>query len=341
MNITKTTTGLMWALAFATLPLLAGCRNTNAQNTAPTAPAETPAQRHHHYKASIDEDKYPLNAKQARAKSPAHVAAMQKVGYPAMSGEGRLLQRSFYATSFNATHNQANWVMWMLTPDMITGVRRKPEFNPDPDLPLANQVVKDDYNFDANGMTRGHMMPDGNCKFARTAVYEATYMSNICPQTKSLNNGRWRSLENKCAEWVQTEDTLFVVCGPLFNSNKVETIGEQHKISVPDAFFKVVLSTKPGQEKMLGAIMQNDTVRVKWQETLVPVSEIERLTGITFFPGLPAAMATSLKASTNASLWKGQKQQRHHYHKKEYGAPRHHSGPHHHHQHGDSPENVK
>lgn len=238
-------------------------------------------------------------------KSSQLVAAMKRVGYPAAVSDDIFLQRAFYATAFSKPHCEAKWVMWALTPDMLGQGKRAP-FVADNELPFEYRVDKGEYS--GSGYSRGHMMPAGDCKFSSVASVECAYMSNMCPQTDKLNAGPWNSLEMKCREWAKVEDTIFIVCGPIYRSSKPKKIGTQHAVDVPDAFFKVVLSLKKGNEKMVGFVFDNNDAPEKMQQAVCPVKDIEKLTGITFFPRLPEKQAKTLKASADLSVWKMPKQ---------------------------------
>lgn len=87
-------------------------------------------------------------------------------------------------------------------------------------------------------------------KWSEQAMRECFYMSNICPQDPQLNRGSWATLEKACRRWAKAEGSVYIVCGPVFQSGrKRRTIGRDHTISVPDGFYKVVLSLRKGHEK--------------------------------------------------------------------------------------------
>jgi DNA/RNA endonuclease G (NUC1) len=60
-----------------------------------------------------------------------------------------------------------------------------------------------------------------------------------------------------CRFWAEKEDGLYVVCGPIVTNKSPKTIGRKQKVVVPDAFFKVILSTSGKQPRALGFIFEN------------------------------------------------------------------------------------
>lgn len=232
--------------------------------------------------------------------------SLQRVGLPtADTNDWIMLQRAYYTLAYSKQHNEAAWVMWALTPQMLAHGDRAP-FIPDSDLPEKYRVSKDDYK--GSGYSRGHMMPAADCKFASLPLVECFYMSNICPQTDKLNTGPWNTLEQRCREWVRTEDSLFIICGPLYQTGAVKQIGVQHKLDVPDSFFKIVLSLRRGNEKAIGFIFDNTDNPIKMKQSFCPVSEIERISGYRFFSNLNAGLASRLKLHADLKDWRMPKQ---------------------------------
>ena len=129
---------------------------------------------------------------------------------------------------------------------------------------------------------------------------ESFYMTNICPQNHNLNRGDWKELEDACREWTCQNKTLYVVCGPLLYDRKHKTIG-QHKVVVPDAFYKVVLSLTP--PKAIGFIYKNTSGNKPLDAYVNSVDQVERLTGIDFFPDLPDSVEQEVEAECEINDW--------------------------------------
>lgn len=212
-----------------------------------------------------------------------------------------LLQRTGYLASYNPDTRIANWVSWELTPGRLEeNTERINNFQPDPDLPAGRAVTTQDYK--GSGWDRGHLCPAGDNKWSRKAMLESFYMTNICPQHHNLNRGDWNELEQKCRKWVQTEGSLYIVAGPLFYDRKPQTIGG-HKVAVPDAFFKVILSLHRNP-KAVGFIYKNNEGNKPLDSYVNTVDEVERITGIDFFPALPDDVEKAVEASYDLKAWR-------------------------------------
>lgn len=212
-----------------------------------------------------------------------------------------LLQRTGYLVSYNSNTRIANWVAWKLTPERLeNNTERINNFHPDPDLPTSKAVTTHDYK--GTGWDRGHLCPAGDNKWSRQAMIESFYMTNICPQHHNLNRGDWNELEQKCRKWVKKENCLYIVAGPIFYKRKPQTIGE-HRVAVPDAFFKVILSLNK-KPKAIGFIYKNNEGNNPLDAYVNSVDEVERITGIDFFPALPDDTEKAVEASYNLKEWK-------------------------------------
>lgn len=209
----------------------------------------------------------------------------------------QLLKHSAYTVSYNARYSEANWSAWILTSERTRGKTKRDDygFAPDPFLPVSQAVVTQDYA--GSGYDRGHLCPAGDNKWNATAMKECFYLSNICPQTPSLNRGDWKELEDLCRDWARTGQTLYIVCGPLFTSSSPRHIGKQHKIAVPDGFFKVILSQHGNHfQAAHGFLYKNGNQNMSFNDHAATVDEVEKLSGYDFFSQLPDAVEKKLEA---------------------------------------------
>lgn len=152
------------------------------------------------------------------------------------------LNRYAYITSYNAGTRNPNWVAWTLTADHVDGEysRGGHKFMEDMDVPEPRAACSDIREGEC-GYQRGHMCPAGDNKWSYKAQKEAFLMTNICPQNGDLNQRDWKYLEEACRDWASKYGKIYIVSGPVFRSKNPQTVGE-HEVSVPDAFFKVVLT---------------------------------------------------------------------------------------------------
>lgn len=214
----------------------------------------------------------------------------------------RIMSRMNYTTSYNKKWKMPNWVAWKIDKsELKNNESRTNEFLPDPDLKESEAVTTNDYR--GSGYDRGHMCPAGDNRYHWKAMQESFYMTNMCPQNHKLNSGDWNDLEEMCRFWAEKEDGLYVVCGPIVTDKSPKTIGRKQKVVVPDAFFKVILSTAGKQPRAVGFVFQNTNTRQHLGKYAMSVDEVEAMTGINFFPALPDDIEVVVEKQVNLRSW--------------------------------------
>ena len=83
-------------------------------------------------------------------------------------------------------------------------------------------------------------------------------LSNAVPQRAEMNSGKWNQLEKRIRALLTDSDFVYVVTGPLFENNVVETIG-QSEVAVPSHVWKVALAIQAGRKVMYAAIVPNES----------------------------------------------------------------------------------
>lgn len=231
------------------------------------------------------------------------VVSVQNLEIPAKLKDRseKILKRSNYTISYNRNWNQPNWVAWELNKNETKGRNnRNEEFTADPDLAEAYQV--ESYDYSGSGYDRGHMCPAGDNHFDAKAMNESFYMSNICPQNHELNAGKWNDLEIACRKWANRYQQLFIVCGPIIDKRNGKRIGKEHEIIVPEKFFKVILITSTKPARAIGYIFENNGSDRPYK--VHSIDEVEKITGMDFFPNLPDKIEDLVESHYEASDWR-------------------------------------
>ncbi len=212
----------------------------------------------------------------------------------------QILKREGYTASYNRDTRQPNWVAWHLTADHTTGPYKREgiKFHEDEEVPTPRAV---DWDYARSGYDRGHMCPSGDNKWSRLAQEQSFLFTNICPQNGGLNRGDWNEMENQCRRWAKRYGDIYIVAGPIFYKNSSKTIGK-NRVAVPDAFFKVVLCMQ-GTPKAIGFIYKNVEGDRPKDAYVNSVDEVERITGIDFFPALPDSVERRVEAQHNLDDW--------------------------------------
>lgn len=224
----------------------------------------------------------------------------RELAYPTLVEGERLLERMAYTSSYNYAAKQASWVAYRLTPEMLKGTadRDGVDFEPDPTLGVESADPRD---YKGSHYDRGHLCPAGDVKFSQEAMNETFYMSNICPQTHVLNRGQWNDLEEQVRKWTKRYNTpLYIATGPIFSANPA-TIG-RNKVDVPSAFYKVIYAGG-SNPKMIGFVMPNTTQLSPWPSYVTTVNEVEKQTGLDFYPSLSDEQEEILEQGANLNDW--------------------------------------
>ena len=211
-----------------------------------------------------------------------------------------ILKRKAYMTSYNFETRTPNWVAWQLTAEHTDGdLKRMNNFHEEEDVPEPRATLQD---YRGSGWSRGHMCPAGDNKWSYDAMYDSFSLVNVCPQDSKLNSGLWNSIEMDCRKWAKRYGEVYIVCGPVFLNREHETIGI-NKVVVPEAFYKVILRLKPAPAAF-GFIVRNTEANKKKDLYYNSVDQVERITGIDFFPALPDDIENKVEAEANINDWR-------------------------------------
>lgn len=185
--------------------------------------------------------------------------------------------------------------------------------------PIIPQSKQADIRFTSGiggGYARGHMLPSADRYNTWNTNAQTCYSTNIMAQDYDFNSKSWGNLENKVRTNV-CADTLFVVVGTLFESNK--TVSKNGRtISVPSHCYKMLLRTKNGNTKKniadiksadelmcIGFIFENNSkgTNTALKDAAISVAELERRSGFSFYQNLDPSIADKVKSQCNFSEW--------------------------------------
>lgn len=198
----------------------------------------------------------------------------------------QILINDAYVSSFNNETLMPNWVAWRLTAEHANGNVKRSGQQFTPDDRVAEKYRVTTYDYMRSGYDRGHMCPAGDNKWSEAAMTQCFLLTNICPQDHGLNIGDWNEMENQCRRWAEEYGEIYIVCGPILYKGNHKKIGQEHKVTVPEAFFKVVLCMK-GDPWGVGFIYKNEGGNRPKGDYQNTIREVERITGYNFFPSLP------------------------------------------------------
>ena len=212
----------------------------------------------------------------------------------------QILKRVAYTASYNSDLRIPNWVAWQLTGVHTEGKNKRAgvKFHEDTDVPMPRAV---DFDYVRSGYDRGHLCPSADNRWDAIAQEQSFLLTNVCPQDHNLNVGDWHELENLCRKWAKTYGSIYVVAGPVLFKGKHKTIGK-NKVTVPEAFFKVVLCME-GKPKAIGFVYRNESGNRPKSYYVNTIDDVERITGIDFFPALPDNVENEVETTSSLEDW--------------------------------------
>lgn len=242
---------------------------------------------------NIDED---ISIKESEA-SVANSVISDDFDFLPTSTTKEVYNRNTYTFSYSELHEQSEWVAYYLDSDDITNTNyERPFFEQDP---LVETESADWRNYKKSGYDKGHLCPAGDRKKSLDDYTETFFTSNISPQEHEFNSGVWNRLEEKVRYWAVKSNGLYVVTGGVLSDN-LKVIGKED-VSVPNYFYKVLLS-KDGS-KMIGFLVPHENSNQPLYEFVVSVDDIEKMTGIDFYPNLEDAIENQLESKSDYKGW--------------------------------------
>lgn len=187
-----------------------------------------------------------------------------------------------------------------------TAASHRRDFKADDELPESARGLP---VYKAPGYDRGHLARNkDNTAWGEDNALMGDLMSNIVPQRASLNRGVWLTLEDEHRSIVSRReakiDSIWIIAGSVYPEGSFdEVVG--NGIGVPSAIFKIVAwHDADGRFQAMGFLFPQSERSGKVERYLVPISSIEDLTGLDFFPRLDAARQSLVERAEPAALWR-------------------------------------
>jgi len=229
-----------------------------------------------------------------------------------------LLPHQAYIVCYSPEARVALWAAYGLRAEDLVSAERKDAFRTDPRLSEEENASCADYA--GSGYDRGHIVPRDDMNRTPATQAYTFYLTNMAPQTPSLNRGLWRWLEERVRDYARKYGEIYVMTGSV-----IEDPGRtlpSGRVRIPSRFYKVLLRTKPdGSRDALGIVLPNllrglpvppGTMGVQGERVsakdadaflaghTVSIREVEQLTGLDLLPKLDAE---ALKRAVASELW--------------------------------------
>lgn len=215
------------------------------------------------------------------------------------STTGQIVHHDYYSLSYSEADEQAEWVAYELKKShLVNADFKRPYFEVDTKVKTKSAHWR---NYKKSGYDRGHLCPAGDREFSKAAYNETFLTSNISPQRHDFNAGVWNRLEQQVRYWAKKYDGVFVVTGGILK-DKMGAIGTED-VTIPESFYKIVYDQSGGEIKMIAFLMNHNESKKSLETFVTSVDEIERLTGIDFFPELEDSLEQYLERTTQTKEW--------------------------------------
>jgi endonuclease G, mitochondrial len=217
------------------------------------------------------------------------------------SHKGEIVKHAFYTLSYNERYEQAEWVCYELTKEILRrpNVPRSDWFEKDPMVSTGSATH---YDYKGSGYTRGHLAPAGDMSFDQQAMVESFYMSNMTPQLRGLNNGIWRELEEQSRDWVYQNNKVVITSGPVFYNAKPRFF-KKGKVAIPDAFFKVLIDLDGKEKKGIAFIIPHEVSTQHLRDFAMSIDDAEVKTGVDFHYLLKDGDLETVESSLDLTKW--------------------------------------
>lgn len=222
-------------------------------------------------------------------------------GYPLTADGEEILCHTHYCFVYDSIHKQSKWIYYELRSEMLHGdASRSSRFFVDT---LVISGTATDTDFIGSGYDRGHLLPAGDMVFCENAMRETFYYSNVSPQEPSFNRGIWKRLENTVRNYAVSLNQIYVVTGPVLK-DELPAIGDNN-VSVPEEFYKAILVYNDSITQGIAFLMPNKRGEKNSVYCYsITISELNEITGITFFPEVSRKHKTITTETIDTLFWK-------------------------------------
>lgn len=239
---------------------------------------------------------------------------IQKIGLPKINPDEEVINHTALSLVYDEKHEQAKWVVHIISPDIFKGsLYRSNDFRVDPKVKTGSAVEEDyflkylqadsTYKYDGFGYDRGHLAPSADFRWSAQAMSDSYYYSNMSPQVADFNREKWAELEGALRGYLfRNMDTQLYVCTGGELKEGLPVIERSiNKVSIPKRYWKVVVDVK--NKKGIAFLMPNSKLSEPLQNYATSIDEIEKLTGLDFFVGLPDEVEKNIEAQNKPKDW--------------------------------------
>jgi endonuclease G len=225
------------------------------------------------------------------------IAQSADILLPSDRDREQTIHHKSYSLSYNSSYVLPSWVAYKVNKTQVDKlVKVKEKYETDP---MVHNRSADKKDYKSAGYIMAQFANYLDLQNIPEGEKEAFYMSNIAPMKQTFYNYIWLKTEELIRLWSDGTDGLYVVCGPILTDVPFQTFGE-NKVSIPKRYYKVVYD--PKNQKAIGFIF-NISSSGKLKSYSMSVDNVEKATGIDFFPSLDDNLENKIESEFNVKDW--------------------------------------
>ena len=214
----------------------------------------------------------------------------------------RILNRGEFAIGWSNKLRHPVWCAYHVTPDQIYNIDSRPSFKKDNEIAASPNAT----DYKGTRYDRGHMAPNHAIvsRYGESAQKKTFLMTNIAPQTPNLNQGVWRELEHRIADfWTKAYGEIWVIVGCTSPHEGTNYLADSD-IEIPQYFYQVIVAQTDYDVRALAVIFPQNVNRLAYASRyIITIDELEEITGLDFLPELPGFISSPLESQLPSRLW--------------------------------------
>lgn len=210
----------------------------------------------------------------------------------------QIIHEKGFSLSYNSAYVLPSWVTYKVTKSQVNNDPDvKAKYVPDPQVNTKSASKKD---YKDSGYLMAQFVNYLDVQSIDGASDETFYLTNITPMKLAFYNYIWLKTEQLIRLWAANTDGYYVICGPILAEAPFPTIGESN-LSVPKRYYKVIYDAK--NQQGIGFIFRNGTSSGTLKSYSMSIDQVEKETGIDFFPTLADDIETKIEGPVDYAFW--------------------------------------
>lgn len=214
-----------------------------------------------------------------------------------------MIDHQYFEVCYDPNFRLARYVKHTVKKENVesAGTERRNKFTVDKKLIEKNLPYVKPQEYVGSGYDRGHLAPAADFAYSQRAMDLSFVMSNMAPQSKSLNQRAWLKLETQVRKWACGEGHLTVITGPILKSGLKKL---RSGLAIPEKFFKVVIDETAPKKALAFVYSQKDNSETFYSERLISFADLHKETQHNFSDLLPYSEQGIFKQPADLPAWK-------------------------------------